>query len=233
VNASPQNKHVYVHERIAIEGGGRGRMIEMIRTRWAPHLARRYGVRLLGVWATVGSTADWPEVRVQWEMADWDQFAAAQAGQYPMEERDVFLTELWHQALDYRKAGHSMLLRPAGFSPDVAGIAAQSIAGDIALHEDVRSRPGRMADYHAALQSEYLPLAESRGLRLLGAYEHALLPNVGLNLWVLRDWPHWQSLMESEPGDTELAAWTDRQGEWLADIDGFLVAVPPSGALRT
>jgi hypothetical protein len=224
---------VYIHERIAIEGGGRGRMIEMIRTRWAPHLARRYGVRLLGVWATVGSTADWPEVRVQWEMDDWDQFAAAQAGQYPMEERDVFLTELWNQALDYRKAGHSMLLRPAAFSPDVAGIAAESIAGDIVLHEDVRSRPGRMADYHVALQSEYLPLAESRGLRLLGAYEHALLPNVGLNLWVLRDWPHWQSLMESEPDDTELAAWTDRQGEWLADIDGFLVAVPPSGALRT
>ena len=39
--------------------------------------------------------------------------------------------------------------------------------------------------------------------------------------------------MEAEPDDTELRAWTDRQGEWLADIDGFLVAVPPSGALRT
>jgi hypothetical protein len=233
VSASPQNTHAYIHERIAIEGGGRGRMIEMIRDRWAPHLDAVHGVRLLGVWATVGSTADWPEVRVQWEMEDWEQCSRAQAGQYPMEERDVFLTELWNQALEYRRGGHSMLLRAASFSPDVASIAAGGIAGDVILHEDVRSLPGRMGDYHAALESEYLPLAEARGLRLIGAYEHALLPNVGLNLWALRDWPHWQSLMESEADDAELAAWTERQGEWLADIDAFLVAVPPSGSLRT
>src|SRR4029078_10068319 len=50
------NEHVYIHERIAIEGGDRGRMIEMIRSRWAAHLERRHGVRLVGVWATVGST---------------------------------------------------------------------------------------------------------------------------------------------------------------------------------
>ncbi|GMU77979.1 MAG: hypothetical protein AMXMBFR46_07760 [Acidimicrobiia bacterium] len=227
------NERVYIHERIPIEGGARGRMIEMIRTRWAPHLASRYGVRLLGVWAEVGSTAAWPQVRVHWEMDDWDHFARAQGSQYPMEERDVFLTEIWNQALEYRRGGHSELLRAAPFSPDVAAIEAQQLVGDIILHEDVRSLPGRMADYHAALEAEYLPLAEARGLQLLGAYEHALVPNVGLNLWSLRDWPHWQSLMEAEPDDEELRTWSDRQGEWLDDIDGFLVAVPPSGALRT
>jgi hypothetical protein len=227
------NECVYIHERIAIEGGGRGRMIEMLRTRWAPHLAREHGVRMLGVWATVGSTAEWPEVRVQWEMDDWDHFARAQAGQYPMEERDVYLTEIWNQALEYRSGGHSMLLRPAAFSPDLAGIAAAHITGEVVLHEEVRSLPGRMSDYHAALQVEYLPLAEARGLRLLGAYEHAILPNTGVNLWVLRGWEHWQALMEAEPSDAELRTWTDRQGEWLADIDAFLVAAPPSTALRT
>jgi hypothetical protein len=208
-------------------------MIEMIRARWAPHLAHEYGVRLVGVWATVGSTAEWPEVCVQWEMDDWDHFGRAQAGQYPMEERDVFLTDLWNQALEYRHRGHSMLLRAAPFSPALETVLAAGITGDIILHEDVRSLPGKMGDYHAALRDEYLPLAESRGLRLLGAYEHAILPNTGLNLWVLRDWAHWQTLMEEEPADDELREWTERQGEWLADIDGFLVATPPSGALRT
>ena len=90
-----------------------------------------------------------------------------------------------------------------------------------------------MGDYHDALRSEYLPLAEARGLRLLGAYEHALIPSVGLNLWSLQGWDHWQALMESEPDDTELSQWTEQQGEWLVDIDGFLVAVPPAAALRT
>jgi hypothetical protein len=227
------NDCVYIHERIPIEGGARGKMIEMLRSRWAPHLEREHGVRMVGAWATVGSTAEWPEVCVQWEMDDWDAFARAQAGQYPMEERDVYLAEAWNQALEYRVGGHSALLRPAPFCPDLATITADGIAGEVILHEDVRSRPGQMAAYHEALHSEFLPLAEARGLRLLGAYEHALVPNAGLNLWVLRGWEHWQGLMEAEPADAEWQAWTLRQGEWLADIDGFLVVPPPTGALRT
>ncbi|MFA5885540.1 MAG: hypothetical protein WDA60_16945 [Acidimicrobiia bacterium] len=227
------NDCVYIHERIPIEGGARGKMIEMLRSRWAPHVEHEYGVRLVGVWATVGSTGEWPEVRVQWEMDDWEHFARAQAGQYPMEARDVYLAEIWNQALEYRRGGHSMLLRPAAFSPDLAAIAVGDLAGEVVLHEDVRSLPGRMAEYHDALHTELLPLAEARGLRLLGAYEHALLPNTGMNLWALRGWDHWQALMEAEPDDAELQAWTDRQGEWLADIDGFLVVAPPAVALRT
>lgn len=227
------NNCVYIHESIAIEGGARGRMIEMIRSRWAPHLAQVHGVRLVGVWATVGSTATWPEVRVQWEMDGWDAFARAQSGQHPMEERDVFLTELWNQALEYRRGGHAMLLRPAPFSPDLAAITAGEITGDVVLHEDVRSRPGCMRDYHAALQAEHLPLAEALGLRLLGAYEHALVPNVGLNHWALRDWDQWQALMEQGAESSRMNAWNERWSAWLTDIDSFIVAAPPSTALRT
>jgi hypothetical protein len=227
------NQRVYVHECIPIEGGGRGKMIELIRARWAPHVERVYGVRLVGVWAEVGSTAAWPQIRAHWEMDDWEHFARAQAGQHPMEERDVFITDLWNQALDYRRGGVSSLLRASDSSPDLETIRREQLVGEVILHEDVRAKPGRMADYHAALASEHLPLAEARGLRLIGAYEHALVPNRGINLWALRDWAHWQTLMEAEPDDAELRAWSDRQGEWLEDIDGFLVAVPPSGALRT
>lgn len=150
-----------------------------------------------------------------------------------MEERDVYVAELWNQALEYRLGGHSALLRPAPFSPDLATIIRDEITGEVLLHEDVRSLPGRMGAYHAALHSEFLPLAEARGLRLVGAYEHALVPNTGLNLWALQGWDHWQTLMESEPTDGELKAWTVRQGEWLADLDGFLVVPPPREALRT
>jgi hypothetical protein len=147
------NERVYVHECIAIEGGGRGRMIDLIRNRWAPHLARDHGVRLVGVWATVGSTAAWPEIRAHWEMDDWAHFARAQRGQYPMEERDVYLTELWNQALEYRHGGRSLLLRPAPFSPDLATIQAERITGDLIFHEDVRSLPGRGCQPALRLQS--------------------------------------------------------------------------------
>ena len=224
---------VYIHERIDIEGGARGKLIDVIRSRWAPHMEREYGVRLIGAWATVGSTGSWPEVRVHWEMDDWAHFARAQDGRYPMEERDVFLTELWNQALEHRQHGHSALLRATDFSPDLAAIRARLTEGAVILHEDVRALPGRLPTYHAALASQLLPLAEQRGLCLLGAYSHALLPNVGLNLWVLRGWDHWRELMEAEPRDIELRAWHEQLGEWLEDLDGFLVVQPPARALRT
>lgn len=227
------NDRVYVYEVLAIEGGARGRMIELIRTRWAPHVAREHGVRLVGVWATVGSTAEWPEARVLWEMDDLEHFARAQRGLYPMEERDVVITELWNLALDYRRAGRSQLLLPAPFSPDLAAIEAQQLVGQVVLHEDVVSKPGRMADYHTALHDEYVPLAQARGLQLIGAYEHALVPNTGVNLWALSTWEDWLTLMEAEPHDDELGAWTIRQREWLSDLDAFLIAVPPEQALRT
>lgn len=227
------NGCAYLHEVLPIEGGARGRMIDMIRTRWAPHLEATYGVRLFGVWAEVGSTAAWPQVRVQWEYDDLDHFARAQAGQYPMEERDVFVADLWNQALDHRLGGTSQLLRPAPWAPDLATVTAGGLVGEVVMHEDYVTLPGRIDDYHAALEREGVPLAADRGLRLLGTYANALRPNEGFTLWGLESWGHWQALMEGQAADTEWRTWTDRQGEWLADLDGFLVAVPPSGALRT
>jgi hypothetical protein len=227
------NQGVYIHQRIAILMGQRGAMVEMIRARWAPYLERKYGVRLFGVWATAGSTGEWPEVRVQWELDDWEHFARACDGQHPMEERDTYLTELWNQALDFRRGGSSMLLRPTVSSPDATNVEADGIRGEVVLCEHVRSRPGRMAAYHDALTSEFAPLAEAYGVRLLGAYEHVIVPNTGLNLWVIPGWDEWRDFMKGTRSDADLRAWNRGLGEWLADLDGFLIVPPPTEALRT
>jgi len=224
---------VHIHERIDIEGGARGKMIELLRARIAPHMEHSYGVRLLGVWATVGSTGEWPEVRVQWEMEDWDHFARAEAARHPMEDRDVFGLEMWTLALEYRKRGRSALLQPTAYSPDAAALRARSPAPQVILYEDVKAKPGGLGAYHDALERSGLALLEKRGLSLVGAYAHALLPDVGVNLWALRDWAAWRELMVSEPGDTERRAWTDGLGEWLVDLDGFLIVPPPEALLRT
>jgi hypothetical protein len=189
-------------------------------------------VRLAGLWATAGSTGEWPEMRVHWELDDWDHLARASARQHPMEERDPYLTELWNQALDFRRGGHSMLLRPAPFSPDLATVAHEGITGDVVLCEVVRSRPGGMAAYHEALASTYVPRAREHGVRLWGAYEHAIVPNVGLTLWVLAGWDAWRALMEDEQRGGG-PPWNDGVDQWLADRDGCLIVPPPAEVLRT
>jgi hypothetical protein len=220
---------VYIHERIEIEGGGRGKFIELIRGDWAAHALERYAVRLAGVWATVGSTANWPEAHLLWEMDDWEHFARAQQAQYPLEDKDPFGTELWFQALEYRQRGTALLLEPAAPGPE-----RREARGEIYLYEDVRSKPGKLGAYHEALVSEYLPVAESRGMILFGAFRSALRPNLGVNLWELRGgWDHWRELMQSELTHPGVQKWLERSREWLHDIDGYALAAPPAQSLRT
>ncbi len=222
---------VYIHERIEIEGGGRGRFIELIRGDWAAHARERYAVRLAGVWATVGSTANWPEVQLLWEMDDWEHFARAQQAQYPLEDKDAFATELWFRALEYRQRGTALLLEPAAGAP---GPERREARGEIYLYEDVRSRPGALDSYHEALVRDYAPVAASRGLALFGAFRCALRPNRGLNLWELRGgWEHWREVMEGELSHPGAQKWLERSREWLAEIDGYALAAPPAQSLRT
>jgi hypothetical protein len=158
---------VYVHERIEIDGGGRERFIDLVRGVWADHAAERFEIRLAGLWATVGSSANWPEAQVLWEMRDWEHFAQARQSQYPLEDKDSYGTELWHRALQYRKHGHASLLVPAPFAP-----TGERPTGQVYLIEDVQSRAGGMEAYHRALELDGIPTA--REVELFGAYRHAL-----------------------------------------------------------
>jgi len=222
---------VYIFERMSVIGGGRGRLVEHIRRKWAPHAEAAHGVRLAGVWATVGSTAAWPEADALWEMDDWSHFAKAMETTHPLEEQDSYELELWRQALDWRSSGHSMLLTATTFSP--SGAQLRALVGPVILYEEVETLPGKMDAYHAALQQHYLPVAKQRGMRLFGAYRHAIQPNFGVNLWSFESWDKCREALESEEGDSGVLTWRDRCKDLLVDQDGWLLAAPPASLLRT
>ena len=224
---------VYVFETIDVIGAGRGALIERIRASWSVHLEEEFGIRMVGVWATVGSTASWPEANVLWETNDWDAFGRAQAARFPIEEKDPYGMELGRHSLPLRSGGRHDLLIGAAFSPAREQVRARPRAGEVILRENVVARAGGLEAYHAAVASEYTPLAKARGLELVGAYAHALRPNRGMNLWAFRDWDHVRDHMSAEDGDGEVAAWRAREAELLVDVEGWLLAPPPSGALRT
>ena len=205
----------------------------MVRKQWARHAEISFGVRLVGVWATVGSTAAWPEANLLWEMDDWEHFAKAQDAQYPLEAKSAYGHELWRQAFRWRSGGESMLLESASFSPTLEQIKERNLSGNVILQEYVQTKPGGMEAYHEAVQSEYLPLAESRGMRLLGAYRHGVAPNRAMNLWAVDGWPQITEIMESEAQHPGVKQWNQRLIELTDDIYSWLLAPPPEGALRT
>ena len=126
---------------IPIEGGGRGKMIEMLRTRWAPHLANVYGVRLLGAWAEVGSTAAWPQVRVQWEMDDWEALGRAAGARLPLADKDPYGCEIERHSLPLRSGGRRSLLVATSYSPDRARIQAERLSAAVVMQESFVARP--------------------------------------------------------------------------------------------
>ena len=224
---------LYLFERIDITGGGRGKVVKLIRNQWAQYAEQRYGVRLAGVWATIGSTGAWPEANLLWEMDDWQHFATASAAQYPMEDRDPYLNELWRMALAWRASGRTSLLIPSAFTPTLADIRQRADASQVLIYENVQTLPGKMDASHAALRSEYLPQAEAAGIRLMGAYRHAIRPNVGVNLWIHRDLDHWAELMETHYTEDGLRAWHGRCRDLLESSEGWTLAAPPERVLRT
>ena len=224
---------VYVFERITIIKGGRGKYIDLMRRKWGPQNEAKHGVHMAGLWATAGQTADWPEANVLWEYRDWTHFAEASQAQYPREDKDPYLNELWRQALDWRSGGVSDLLDPAPFSPDRGERDARGIEGALVVLERVRTNKGKMAEYHHAIESELVPLAKERGMELMGAYRHAIRPNEGVNFWSLNDWDHARNIWESELTDERAKRWRERSGELLADFRAHIIVKPPEGALRT
>jgi hypothetical protein len=224
---------VYIFENIDVIGAGRGELIEMVRSRWAPYLEEAFGVRLIGAWATVGSTAHWPEANALWEMDDWDHFARAQQARFPLEDKDSYGCELARHSLRLRSGGRRSLLVGASFSPDRARIVAEELAGPVVLQENAIALPGRLAEYAQAVEAEYLPLARERGLSLVGFYTQPLRPNRATSLWSFRSWDLVRDHMDSLATDAALAGWARRCEALLEDTQGWLLAAPPAGILRT
>lgn len=224
---------VYVFERIDVIGAGRGELLEMLRSRLAPHLEEEYGVRLVGAWATVGSTGRWPEASALWEMDGWDHFARAQAARFPLEEKDPLGCELARHSLGLRAATRRALLAATAFSPGRERIRAERREGPVVLCESVEARSGRLSAYHDAVEAELLPLARARGVSLLGCFAHALRPNRGLALWSYPSWDDLARAMTALAEDAEWSAWERRRESLLRDAEAWLLARPPARRLGT
>ena len=224
---------VYVFETIDVLGAGRGILLDRIQRNLAPHLEMEFGIAMVGAWATAGSTANWPEANVLWEMEDWDDFGRAQNSRFPLEDKDPYGCELNRHFDPLRTGRHHALLVGASFSPRREELIARDAPGGVVLRENIRSRPDRFAEYQEALAEQRLPLALDQGLRLVGSYANALRPNQGMNLWSFRDWAHVAAIMEADAKHGASSAWKRRENELLEDIEGWLLAVPPPTALGT
>ena len=70
------NDKVYIHELINIRGQNRAKYMHHMTANWVPVAIAERNQLCFGVWGTVGSTGNWPEVVNMWELDGWDGLAA-------------------------------------------------------------------------------------------------------------------------------------------------------------
>lgn len=217
---------VFVLERHDVVGAGRGALLEMLRDRWGPHLAERFGLTQVGLWATVGSTGRWPEAWSLTAAPSPEAFAGAMDGMYPMEARATYAYEMWRHSLRLRSGGASHMVTLAGGDP------SDALRYPACLLDVTRARPGRRADFHAAVAETLAPLNQTRDIRLLASFDDLLAPTQAFTLWGLPDWDR-QPMPFTAADGAEAAAWFEQLDELVEDSYGFLLAPAPKTRLGT
>ena len=212
---------IYLHETLDVVPGMADEYFEGLGRLWLPVAAKR-GLRCVGFWATVGTTGRWPEAIALWEMEDWEHYARLRESQFVEGEKDERLTEWVNSAWKWRTGGFDRMLIPGEGSPTISDLRRTGVKGGVFLHEIVEVAPGRADDYTAQVISRYLPIAERRGMQLVGSWRSAFRNTEAVNIWALRDWDHWIELRATASTDTEVQAWMrdmqDLRTDWVQKL---------------
>jgi len=205
------NEHLYLHETIHVIGTG-SEPYKRHTAAWAAR--RRHGGALVGIWQQSGSTGDWPRVVNLWEMDGWDGWAAILERQYAGEGQPADLRAWWSRMARWRSGGFDRILEPARFCPTRQALIDGNVRGRACLQEVATLRAGAADEYLDAVERRWLPVAERRGLRLVGAYRTAMRDTEVLILWSVPTFADFTRHLGDGAGTRE---WTDTARAWRTD----------------
>lgn len=220
---------IYLHEVSAIDGGGKEGYLEAVRTGWAPYAERTRGMRLVWVGSTIGSTARWPETMTLWELRDWEHFADVCARMYTDHRDEPEQVAWWRESFRFRKRAWSQVLIGAAFSPTLDTLLEGGVSGTAYGFTRYAVQPGKVDAFLPALERR-ARLDETRGRRLVGAYEVAFTNDAAYAIWVHDDLVAAGEYQRLLPEDAEVAAWQRSVQDVLTastEVWGFATPASP------
>jgi len=218
---APRNDRVYIHELVDITGHNRARYMHHITANWVPVGRAQRNQLCYGVWGTVGSTGDWPQVVNMWEFDGWPGVAANFAHELSWPTlQDPDLAEWWAAAESLRRGGFDRILVPAPWTRPIDGLIAEGVRGALYAHELVQVPPGRAGALLDVVHDEGIAHLDAFGIELVGAFRTAMRDDSEcLLLWAIPDWAAWGDFEHAWDGDGPLVAWRDRlldlRARWL------------------
>ncbi len=228
------NDKVYIHELIDVIGHNRARYMHHMTANWCPVARAERNMLCFGVWGTVGSTGNWPEVVNMWELAGWDGLAANFAHELSSPTlQDPALAQWWAAAAELRRGGRDRIVVPEPWSPTIDELTAAGVSGAAYAHELVTVPIGGARAFLDAVAAAGVAAMEPFGLRCVGAFRVAMASDTeAIVIWAIPSWSHWARFERAWDGPA-LAAWRARLRELGADVRRTLMVDAPLAPLRT
>jgi hypothetical protein len=225
----------YMHEYIHITGANRAKYFEHMTANWRTGAHERKQ-KTFGVWGTVGSTANWPEVVNLWEYDSWETIADSfdhetkTAGM-----QDPFLKEWWLQAQPLRRGGYDRLLLPAAYSPSIDEVIARGIVGWPVFRQDlIVTLPGAAPEYLDMVGQQLVPLMKPFGMEMIGAYRTAMRDDTEVMLfWAIKSYRDWMAAERAYDATAEFKAWRQKTRAISPNYSSHLMCSAPLSPTQT
>jgi hypothetical protein len=229
------NDRVYLHEFIDIVGQQRARYMHHMTAWWCPEGRRQRDQLLFGVWGTLGSTGQWPQVVNLWEyIGGWDGLGKS----FDLETsnpvmQDPVLQGWWAKAAPLRRGGFDRLLVPAPWTRTIEELVADGVRGDAYAHELVTVPPGQSRALLDKVAEVGRACVESTGLELVGAFNVALRNDTeAILLWAIPDWATWSRFESLWLGNGPLSPWRKELVDAGADLTRILLVDSPLNPMK-
>ncbi|HEX7097035.1 MAG TPA: hypothetical protein VF183_14200 [Acidimicrobiales bacterium] len=228
------NTKVYIHELVDIIGQNRARYMHHITANWSPIGQAERNQLCFGIWGTVGSTGQWPQVVNMWEHDGWAAMAAN--FEHELEHptlQDPSLATWWAEAANYRSGGFDRLLVPAPWSPTINELLADGVRGAVYAHEIVKVGPRRALELLDLVHDHAIPAYANLGVRLVGAFETAMCEEAEcVLLWAFPTWAAWGEFEAAQRRDPAILAWRDRARDLVQAWTRTLMVDAPLSPMR-
>jgi hypothetical protein len=229
------NEKVYIHELIDIRGHGRAKYMHHMTANWCPIGRAERAQLCFGVWGTVGSTGQWPEVVNMWEEEGWEGLARSfghETGHPTMQ--DPSLAAWWAEAAKYRRGGFDRVLVPAPWSRTIDELCRDGVRGVFYAHEIVQVVPGRAREFLELVGEVGVDAHGAFGLACVGAFRTAMRNDSECVLfWAIPRAEQWAAFERAQDSDQGLARWRDAIRGVALDWRRTLLVDAPLAPLRT
>src|SRR5207247_4253766 len=112
-----------------------------------------------------------------------------------------------------RSGGFDVVLGPARYGPTRDELIERSVGGRACRQEIATLRAGTAEEYLDAVATRWLPVAERRGLRLIGAYRTAMRDTEAVFLWSVPTFDVFTGHLAAR----ETREWNDEARAWRTD----------------